>query len=332
MKVLVTGGSGFLGLAICKQLLEKGYEVCTLNRHFSSQLDQLNIQQYLGNISVLEDVLQAAQGIDAIVHTAAKAGAWGKAQDYYDNNVRGTENIVTACRLLKISKLVYTSSPSVVHNGRDLEGVDESVPYAEHFLADYPKTKAIAEQRVLAANSPELATVALRPHLIWGPSDPHFLPRILDRAKKGQLRFIGSGKNKIDTVFVENAAEAHILALEKLTPDSSCAGKAYFITQGEPILLSDMINTMLKAAELPPETRCIPLLLATFLGNAFEWTYRLLKKNTEPPLTRFLVDQLSTAHWFNIEAARRDLGYSPRITLAEGMRRLELYLRGSTNF
>jgi len=322
MKVLVTGGSGFLGTAVCKLLLDENYEVCSFNRHFSTQLDQLKIQQHLGDISIAEDVLRAAQTVDAVIHTAAKTSLWGKTKEYFTINVRGTENVLDACRRLKISKLVYTSSPSVVHTGTDLEGVDESISYAKHFVADYPKTKAIAEQLVLAANSPALSTVALRPHLIWGPDDPHFLPRILDRAKKGRLRFVGSIPKKIDTVFVDNAAEAHILALKKLSPQSVCAGKAYFITQGQPIESSQMINALLEVAGLPSETRHIPVSLAQWLAKVFEFAYRLAKINTEPPLTRFLVEQLSTAHWFNIDAARRELGYCPRVSFAEGIARL----------
>jgi nucleoside-diphosphate-sugar epimerase len=175
---------------------------------------------------------------------------------------------------------------------------------------------------VLAANSPQLATVALRPHLIWGPGDPHLLPRILDRSRKGRLRHIGDTSKKIDTVYVDNAAEAHVLALDRLEPGSPIAGKAYFITQGEPINQDAMINALLKAAGLPPEERRISVDFARFVGTNLERVWKLLRLKSEPPLTRFMVEQMSTAHWFNIAAARRDLGYAPRVSTNEGLARV----------
>lgn len=322
MKILVTGGGGFLGKAICKQLVARGHDVRAFNRHEYPELKTLGVAQRLGDLRNLDQVAAASEGCDAIIHTAAKAGAWGPLQDYYETNVRGTDVVLAACEVHRIPRLVYTSSPSVVHDGKDLNGVNESAPYATHFLAPYPQTKARAEQRVLAANSPQLATVALRPHLIWGPGDPHLLPRILDRSSKGRLRHIGETSKKIDTVYVDNAAEAHVLALDKLEPGSAIAGKAYFITQGEPVNQDVMINALLKAAGLPPETRRISLDFARFLGANMERIWKLLRIKSEPPLTRFIVEQLSTAHWFSIAAARRDLGYSPRVSTSEGLARV----------
>ena len=326
MKVLVTGGGGFLGQAVCRQLKARGYAVRSFNRQRHAALDALGVEQLAGDLRSLEMVIEAAAGCDAIVHTAAKAGAWGPLAEYYEINVRGTDHVLAACVYHGIDRLVHTSSPSVVHSGADLNGVNESVPYATHFLAPYPQTKALAEQRVLAANSPRLATVALRPHLIWGPGDPHLLPRLLARARAGRLRHLGEVSKKIDTVYVDNAAEAHALALEKLAPGAAIAGKAYFITNGEPAPQDAVINGLLKAAGLPPETRRLPLGLARFLGTVLEWLYRLPGVHAEPPLTRFLVEQLSTAHWFSIAAARRDLGYAPRVSTPEGLARLSEHL------
>ena len=234
--------------------------------------------------------------------------------------------MLAACELNEIDKLVFTSSPSVVQTGADLEGVDETVPYATHFSSAYEQTKALAEQHVLAANGAQLATVALRPHFIWGPGDPNLLPRILKRARRGQLRLIGDVAKKIDTVYVDNAADAHVLALDKLAIGSPLAGKAYFISQGEPITHEALINSWLKADGFPPETRRVPLGVARFVGAALEAIYGALRIGHEPPLTRFLVEQLSTSHWFNIAAARRDLGYAPRVSMAEGLARLSQYL------
>ena len=326
MKVLVTGGGGFLGQAICRQLVARGHGVRSLNRSSHPALDALGVDQRQGDIASLDLVTDAAAGVDAIIHSAGRVGTWGRIEDYYETNVRGTDNVLAACELHEIDKLVLTSSPSVVHNGADLEGVDESVPYATHFSSPYAQTKALAEQHVLAANGPQLATVALRPHFIWGPGDPNLVPRILGRARRGQLRLIGDVPKKIDTVYVDNAAEAHLLALERLAIGSPIAGKIYFISQGDPVKLEALINSWLAAAGFPPETRRMPLGMAKFLGAAFEALYGLLHLPGEPPLTRFLVEQMSTSHWFNIDAARRDLDYKPRVNMAEGLARLSQYL------
>ena len=229
---------------------------------------------------------------------------------------------IAACRLHSVTRLVYTSSPSVVFNGRDMAGVDESAPYPTNFEAHYPRTKALAEQLVRAANDAHIATVSLRPHLIWGPGDNHLLPRLLARARAGQLARIGSRPNLIDTIYVDNAADAHLLAAERLAPGSAISGKVYFISQGEPIPMWEMVNKLLDAAGAPPVSRRVPVWLALSLAAAFEGTYRLLKIDGEPRLTRFVVSEMSTAHWFDISAARRDLGYSPRVSIADGLKQL----------
>jgi nucleoside-diphosphate-sugar epimerase len=326
MKILVTGGGGFLGQAICKQLVAAGHDVCAFNRNRYPALDALKVEQRVGDIANFDSVTTAAEGVDAIVHSAGKVGAWGRLEDFYEANVRGTDNVLAACELHKIGKLVFTSSPSVVHNGGDLDGVDESAPYARHFSSAYAQTKALAEQRVLAANGAQIATVALRPHFVWGPGDPNLIPRVLKQARAGRLRLIGDKPKKIDATFVDNAAEAHVLALDKLAVGSAIAGKVYFISQDEPVTHEALINSWLKADGFPPETRRLPLGLAQFIGTALEAIYGALRIQREPPLTRFVVEQLSTAHWFNIAAARRDLGYAPRVSMAEGLARLSQYL------
>jgi nucleoside-diphosphate-sugar epimerase len=326
VKALVTGGGGFLGLAIVRGLRQRGAEVRSFSRHAHAALDALDVEQHRGDVADATAVAAAIEGCDVVFHAAARPGIWGAYEEYHQTNVAGTQHVIAACRRHGVRRLVYTSSPSVVFDGRDMEGVDESVPYPASFAAHYPRTKALAEQLVRAANGAQLATVSLRPHLIWGPGDNHLLPRLVARARTGQLARIGSRANLIDTVYVDNAAEAHLLAAERLAPGSPVAGKVYFISQGEPVPLWEMVNRLLDAAGAPRVTRAIPVPLALLLAWGFETAHRLTRNPREPRLTRFVVHELSTAHWFDISAARRDLGYSPGVSIAEGLKRLRMSL------
>jgi nucleoside-diphosphate-sugar epimerase len=272
--------------------------------------------------------LAALQGATAVIHVAAKAGIWGAYADFYRANVTATENVLAACRSHGIGRLVYTSTPSVVHGGSDVEGLDERAPIAVHFETAYPATKALAERAVLAAHGETLATVALRPHLIWGPDDPQLTARVIERARKGRLRLVGGGLKRIDATYIDNAARAHLLALDALGTPGRCGGRAYFIAQGEPMAQRDLIQGMLAAAGLPPCSRSLPAWLAWSVGAICEAVWHLLGRTDEPPMTRFLARQLATAHWFDLSAARRDLGYEATVTTAEGLWRLRDSLQG----
>lgn len=322
MRVLVTGGGGFLGQAIVRLLLARGAQVRSFSRHVHAASRAAGVEQQTGDLADLESVRRAVAGCDLVFHVAAKPGIWGPYDEYHRVNVTGTENVLAACRRQNVGRLVYTSSPSVVFDGRDMENVDESVPYPRHFEAHYPHTKALAEQAVLRANDAQLTTVALRPHLIWGPGDNHLLPRLAARARAGQLRRIGRARKLIDTVCVENAAEAHLLAADRLAPGTALAGRPYFISQGEPREVWDLINALLRAVGAPPVTRSVPKGVALAAAFVLEHWHRLTRNPREPRLTRFVVKELCTSHWFNLAAARRDLGYAPRVSIEEGLRRL----------
>ncbi|SPL89514.1 NAD(P)H steroid dehydrogenase-like protein in alkane synthesis cluster [[Actinomadura] parvosata subsp. kistnae] len=329
MKVLVTGGGGFLGQAVCRLLTARGDHVSALNRRHYPELAALGVVQHTADVRDPDAVRAAVAGREAVVHCAALAGVWGPARAYRSINVDGTANVIDACLRAGVPRLVHTSSPSVVHDGRDLEGVDESAPYARRFLASYPASKAIAERLVLAANGDRLATVALRPHLIWGPGDPHFLPRLVAAARRGRLILPRAPGKRIDTVYVDNAAEAHLLALDALAPGSPAAGRAYFITQDAPAPAVSWVNALLAAAGAPPVTRLVPARLARATAVAVEHAYRLAAVRAEPPLTRLAAVQATTSHWFDLTAARRDLGYEPRVSTAEGLARLTAHLSGT---
>jgi nucleoside-diphosphate-sugar epimerase len=322
--VLVTGGSGFLGLAIVRALAARGDRVRSYSRSPHAELQALGIEQICGDIADLQALERACVGMEAVFHTAAKPPPWGRAADYDRTNVLGTQNVIAACRNVRVPRLIHTSTPSVIFDGHDLEGVDESVPYPARHTAAYAATKALAEQRVIAAADDRLRTIVLRPHEIWGPGDPHFVPRIIARA--GRLRRIGNGRNRVDTTYIDNAAEAHLLAADALKTNPGLSGRVYFISQGDPIPAWDMIDAILRAAGLGPVRGHVPHRLAWTLGLVFEKLYLWLNLSGEPPMTRFVADALAKAHWFDIGAARRDLEYAPKVTTAEGLQRLGAWL------
>jgi 2-alkyl-3-oxoalkanoate reductase len=327
--IMVTGGCGFLGKAIVRQLLDKGHRVASFSRDAYPELDALGVEQYRGDIGNAGAVKDALRGRDAVFHVAAKTGVWGNRDDYFRTNVTGTRNVITACHSCRVPMLVYTSSPSVVFDGGDMQGVDESVPYPARFHAPYPQTKAKAEQAVMAAAGPELKTVALRPHLIWGPGDNHLVPRIIARAQS--LRRVGDGSNRVDTVYIDNAARAHVLAMEALEKNPAVSGRVYFISDDNPIGLWDMVDRILAAGGKPALTRTISPGAAYCIGAVMEWAYRAFGISGEPRMTRFVARELATAHWFDISAAKRDLGYAATISIDEGMKRLKASLAESAS-
>jgi 2-alkyl-3-oxoalkanoate reductase len=327
LNCLVTGAAGFLGGYIAEQLVARGDRVRALVRRNSPALDALGIECVYGDIRDLAEVKHACRGVDVVYHAAALAGIWGPWKHYYDTNVLGTKNVISGCLHGGVTRLVFTSSPSVTFAGRDQCGVDESAPYPQRWLAHYPHTKALAEQMVLEANGQHhLLTCALRPHLIWGPRDQHLIPRLLDRARKRRLRQVGDGQNVVDAVYVENAAQAHVLAADSLVPGSPACGKAYFITNGEPVNCWQWINEILEKAAIPPVRRRISTRAAYAAGAVMEGLWTVLRRTDEPPMTRFLAAQLGTSHYFDLTAARRDLGYEPRVSMAEGIKRLAAWL------
>ena len=325
--ILVTGGGGFLGKAIIRQLIGRGESVCSFSRQFYPELEKMGVCQIQGDIADKASVENACKGMELVFHVAAKPGISGDYDEYYRANVAGTENVIAACFEHKVSRLIYTSSPSVIFNGKDMEGVNESVPYPEIYHAHYPKTKAIAEKLVIAASQKGLKTIILRPHLIWGPGDNHLVPRILAKAK--HLRKIGNGRNLVDTIYIDNAAYAHILAADKLRSNPELSGKVYFISQDEPIPLWDMVNAILEAGGLAPVERSVSPVAAKWIGTIIEGIYRLFHLPGEPPMTRFVARELATAHWFDISAAKRDFSYQPEVTIEEGLQRLADWLHQS---
>jgi nucleoside-diphosphate-sugar epimerase len=322
MNVLVTGGGGFLGSHLARRLHEMGHRVSVLGRRRYPSLPP-NIIQHQADLRDLKAVSEACQEQDSVFHAGALPGIWGTKNDFYQTNVDGTRHVIDGCLEHGVRKLVFTSSPSVIYNQTDMEGVDESTPYPSHYQSDYPKTKALAEQSIIAANGQRgLITVSLRPHLIWGPGDPHLIPRIIERAKKGQLVRVGEGTNRVDIIYIDNAVEGHIRAWQALEPGSPVSGKCYFLSDGEPVVLWDWINQLLVSLGINPVTKGISYGMARNLGWMLEGVYRAFGLAGEPRMTRFLAGQLATSHYFDISRARKDFNYEVRVSPEEGMKRL----------
>lgn len=322
MNALVTGGGGFLGRHIVAKLLARGDRVRVLGRRRYPDLETMGAEVLCADIQNVASVEHACLGMETVFHVAARAGYWGSWDSYYGPNVVGTENVLNGCRKAGLRKLIYTSTPSVVSAPGNLEHADERVPYPDHYDCPYPATKAEAERLVLAANGQDgLLTVSLRPHLIFGPGDPHLFPRIIDRARRGLLVQVGDGANVADVTYVENAADAHLLAADRLGAGSPVNGQAYFISQGAPVVLWPWINSILKALGLPCVHRKMSHGVARTVGAALEMAYTVLPLRGEPRMTRFLADQLATSHYFDISKARRELGYEPRISTEDGLER-----------
>lgn len=327
MKALVTGGGGFLGQYVVEQLLADGADVRVLCRGRYAALDELGVEIARGDLQDTAFVASACEGIDAVFHVAAVPGIWGAWEMFHGVNTIGTQNVIAGCRKHNVRKLVFTSSPSVVFDGGDHMDADESLPYPTTWLSHYPHTKALAEQAVLAANNEQLATCALRPHLIWGPRDTQLVPRLIRRAKSGRLRLVDDGTNLISMAYVENVAAAHLQAAKALEPGSAVAGQAYFVNEPEPVNCGEWINTLLGRAGLPPVTKRISANAAYRIGAVFESVYSLLRISSEPPMTRFLASQLAASHTYRIDKARRDFGYVPIVSVDEGLDRVEPELR-----
>ena len=319
MKIVVTGAGGFLGRNLAAALLSRGHQVWNFSRQNHPQLQAMGVETICGNLQNAADVVAAFKGMDVVFHVASRVGIWGDYDKYYRTNVVGTENVIKACRANGITKLIYTSTPSVVFDGGDICGADETKPYAQHFYNYYSQTKTIAEQMVLKANDEKLCTVALRPHQIIGPDDPHLVPRLVQAAKQGRLKIVGTGKNLVDVTYIQNAVDAHILAFEKLAPQSRVAGQAYFIGQERPVVLWDFINEILARHHLPPITKKVPAGVAFNIGLFFESWYRFFKINGEPPMTRFVAMQFSRSHYFSHEKAKKDFGYEPKIYIEQAL-------------
>ena len=318
VKVLVTGATSLLARTTAEILLARGDDVVCLQRGRST----LAAEQVTADIRDATAVRRAVAGCDAIIHAAAKVGVVGSWDDYRGVNVDGTNNVLAATRAAGIERVVYVSSPSVAHGGDAIAGLGAEPPVLGRTNAFYAESKAMAEQAALAADASDLAVVAIRPHLVWGPGDAQLVGRIVDRARSGRLALVGGGAALIDTTYITNAAESLVAALDRIRPGAVCAGRAYVIANGEPRPIRDLVAGICAAAGVPFAPKDVPLPIARVAGSLVERVWKATRRNTEPPLTRFLAEQLGTAHWFDPRPAKDDLGWTPRVTIDEGLEAL----------
>ncbi len=325
---LVTGAGGFLGLYITEMLRARGEAVRAFCRKQYPQLDALGVETLQGDLCDRAAVERACAGVHTIFHVAAISGVGEPWDKYYRTNTLGTRFLLDAACENGVRKFIFTSSPSVSFDGTHQRNVDVEETYPARWLAHYPRSKAMAEEMVLRANARAgLLTCALRPHLIWGPRDQALIPRLVERAKSGHLHQVGDGENRVDMIFVENAAQAHLQAADALAPGAAVAGNAYFLSQGQPVACWAWINEILALHGLPPVKKRLSFRAAWCLGWVCERIWKVFRWETDPPMTRFLAAQMAKDHYYDISRAKRDFGFSPTISKEAGMAALAEEIR-----
>lgn len=323
---MVTGGGGFIGKALVRRLLAMGVDTRVVGRSRYPDLEGLPVKVYQGDIRDGKFLVQAFKGCDTVFHVAAKAGIWGSFGDYFSINVTGTRNVLAACKANNCRSLVYTSSPSVVFSGA-MENISEAAPYPEKYLCHYAHTKALSEYLVLQADGLDFRTTAIRPHLVWGPEDTNLIPRLVARGRSRSLKQVGDGSNLVDISYIDNVVDAHLLAAGSLHGSAAAGGRAYFISQGEPVNLWGWINGLFERLDIPPVSRRVSFRKAYVAGLLMEAVYAVLGRDDEPAMTRFLAEQLAKPHYFSLARARQDLGYTPLVTTSEGLDRTVAWIR-----
>ncbi len=354
MKVLLTGATSLIGRHVVARLLERGDEVTVVQRNPSRIEGVAEFCHDIGgkhggagpgkSASPITGLPPPASGLppsnagspsidpldepmanmDAVVHLAAKVTFSGKWEAFEAINIEGTRRLVDSASRSGVSRFVHVSTPSVAHAGRSLIGEPAGPADPEHVRGHYARSKAFGEKIALAANGPGMRVVALRPHLVWGPGDMQLTQRIIDRARAGRLVLVGSGLALIDTTYIDNAATAIVAGIDNA---ERAAGHALVISNGQPRTVSEIIKRMLHAGGLPTRLRHVPSPVAIAAGAAIETVWDLLDKSDEPPMTRFLAEQLATAHWFDQRQTRELLNWKPEVGLDEGFRQLADSLR-----
>jgi nucleoside-diphosphate-sugar epimerase len=315
MRVLLTGGSSLLGAGVVRALHARGDQVAVLQRRPAAVASELGLTEHLADLSDASAVGRALEGMDAVIHLAARVGVVGSAAQFHRTNVLGTRTVLEAAEAAGVARFVFVSSPSVAHSGSAIAGAGAEPADPRRAKGHYSRTKARAELDVLAADAPGFATIAVRPHLIWGPGDTQLVGRIVDRARSGRLALVDGGRALIDTTYIDNAVDAVVAALDQAPAGH---GEAFVVSNGEPRTVAELVERICSASGVPVPTRSVPRSAAWAAGAVAEGVWWVGRRNDDPPMTRFLAGQLATAHWFDQRGARRVLGWSPRVSLDQG--------------
>ena len=319
MKVLVTGARSLLAEQGVRRLLQRGDEVVVLQRTGSAVADEFGLEQHLGDVVDTGVVAGAMAGVDAVIHAAARVGVVGTRQQFFETNVVGTRVVLAAAREAGVARFVYVSSPSVAHTGNALVGCSAQPADPRHAKGDYSKSKALAEQETLAADGSGITTIAVRPHLVWGPGDTQLVGRIVERARQGRAALVAGGRPLIDTTYLDNAADALVAAMDRADAGH---GRAFIVSNGEPRTVEELVTRICLAAGVPPPSRSVPRGVAWLAGAAAETAWKVSGRDDDPPMTRFIAGQLGTAHWFDLRETQAVLQWRPAVSLDEGFARL----------
>jgi nucleoside-diphosphate-sugar epimerase len=330
MKVLVTGATGFLGKALARRLQSRGDEVTALGRNtiVLAELEKEGIRPCRADLADGETIKAACHGHDVVFHAGALSSAWGPARLFYEANVIGTQNVIAGCEAARVRRLVYVSTPSIYFRFESRLDVREDAPLPAVAVNEYARTKLLAEQEVDRAFTRGLPVISIRPRAIFGEGDNAILPRLINRLQTGHMRVIGDGQNITDLTYVENVVDALLLCAN--APEA-LLGYKYNITNGEPLPLWDLIRKVCEALGYEFPRRRISYPVALGLATGMEMVNSLLPGRPEPLLTRYMVGVLAKSTTLDISAARRDLGYAPRISVEEGFQRFMLWCKNQNH-
>lgn len=330
--VLITGTSGFIGRHLVDAFADRGHTVVAVDIGGEPWRDDVRWEK--GDVRDAARLTALCEGVDTVVHNASIVHTRQNMESLvWDVNHGGTRNVLAACRSAGVARLVYMSSASVVYEGHDIVDGDERLPYTSVSQAPYADSKVAAEKDVLAQNGEGgVATCALRPHVVFGPHDQRLLPALLQRARAGKLKVgVGRDDKRSDFTYIDNLVDATVAAAERLAMGSPVAGQAYFITNGEPMAFFAFVDAVLVELGLPKTRGRIPFAVAYPIA-AIKEAWDTLKGGSlgnEGNFSRFTVRYLCTDHFFSIAKARRDLGYAPKVSVAEGIERTVAHLRAT---
>lgn len=323
MRMLVTGGTGFVGRKLAHRLLGSGHEVFAMGRNeiVGKRLEQAGITFLKIDLSDEAAVIAACEKIDYVFHCGAFSSPWGEYEQFYKSNVLGTMHVIQGCKIHGVKRLIHVSTPSIYFQYDDRIDVKEDDPLPEHFANHYAETKYLAEKEIDKAYREGLPVITIRPRAIFGPGDTAIIPRLIKVNEEKFIPLIHEGKARLDLTYVENVVDALLLCMN--SPEETL-GEKYNISNGEQVQLKEILETLFQTLDMPLRYKKVPYGVAFRLAELLEWVSRTFQNNKEPLLTKYTVSVISKTQTLNIEKAKKELGYEPKISVNEG---IELYAK-----